>query len=213
MNRERMGGNGAGLNPDKEAGPDVEALVRLALDQGATKAAVIESSRISAEDELASLCRRPGCENHGLSASCPPHVGGPKEFRKLVPEMGRALVFKIEVPSQILLSSQKREIGRLVHQIASEIETTALARGAKKARAFVGGSCKRIFCDQKPDCRVVDSGGECRHADQARPSMSGFGINVKKMVETAGWRMWETGDPNEGGKDSMGTVVGLVLIA
>jgi len=56
-------------------------LARLACDQGACGAAIIPTAAIVVEDRLADLCRNPGCENYGLSASCPPHVSGPAGFR------------------------------------------------------------------------------------------------------------------------------------
>ena len=191
---------------------DYEKLIQLARNMGATEAGLVAVADISVEDRLAGFCLEPGCEKYGLSASCPPHVGGPLEFRELVKTMVRAVVFKIDLPSEILLSSDRREVMQLVHEIAARVEAAARALGAVRSRAFAGGSCKSIFCHDQPDCRVVAAGGPCRNPDLARPSMSGFGINVGKLMEKAGWRMWRAGDEGQANQESMGTVAGLILI-
>ena len=190
----------------------LEALVSLALTLGATHAAVIPAETIVVEDHLARLCRDPRCPNYGMSASCPPHVSGPSGFRHLLAGFRHAVVFKIEVPRGILLSSERREVFRLLHEVAADIEAAAKRRGHTGSRAFAGGACKGLFCPEEAGCRVVDEGGACRNPDRARPSMSGFGINVSKLMAAAGWPM-NLADP-EGGGDAAdtGTVSGLVLV-
>ena len=60
--------------------------------------------------------------------------------------------------------------------------------GHKNARAFVSGGCKKLFCAEHPTCTVLD-GEVCRYPHRARPSMSGYGVNVTKLMKTAGWTM------------------------
>ena len=167
----------------------LKELTELACRLGMSNATVISASEILIEEELAKLCREPQCENYGLSASCPPHVGGPSGFRKLLDDFEHAVVFRIEVPSEVLLSSDRREVFRALHEIAVRIEHAAVDMGYRNSRAYAGGSCKRIFCQDYTFCRVLKEGGECRNPDRARPSMSGFGINVSKLIEAAGWTM------------------------
>ena len=192
----------------------LQNLLTLACDLGATAAAVIATSDIIIDDDLASLCREPGCENYGLAASCPPHVGGPALFRKLLEDAAKAIVFKIDVPTAILLSSERREVFCLLHEIAAGVETAAKKMGYSGAAAFAGGSCKRLFCEDHPECRTIGSSRrECRYPDLARPSMSGFGINVAELMNTAGWTMTvatPSASPDDG---SSAPVCGLVLIA
>ena len=163
---------------------------------------------ISVAEDLAELCHDPRCENYGLSANCPPHVPGPAGFRKWLEDYQAAIVFKIEVPAESLLSDQRREIFRFLHEIAATVEKSALAKGYVKAKSFAGGSCKQLFCWNHRICNVLD-GRECRNPDYARPSMSGFGVDVSKLMALAGWKLeWHT----EENKTEMGTVCGLVLI-
>ncbi len=195
-------------------GERLSDLVELACRLGASKAGVIRATDIRVEDGLANLCKDPQCENYGQSPSCPPHVSGPAGFRKLLKDFEHALVFKIEVPSEVLFSNERREIFELLHHVAADIEQAAVRAGYPKSRAFAGGSCKRIFCRDYPGCRVLSEGGECRSPEHARPSMSGFGINVSRLMEVAGWAFNRAAseEGKESGDARMGSVCGLVLI-
>ena len=196
----------------QNVGKALEKLTQLACQLGASDARAISTTEISVEDDLANLCRAPGCENYGLSASCPPHVAGPAGFRKLLKTFEHAVVFKIEVPSEILFSDERRDIFQLLHEIAASIERSASEMGFHDSNAYVGGSCKQIFCRDYTDCRVIAKNGECRNPLFARPSMSGFGINVLKLKRAAGWISSKTPRENDLDTVSMETVCGLVLI-
>jgi len=187
-------------------------LIQLACRLGASNAKAISTADISVEDELAKLCREPQCENYGSSAGCPPNVSGPSGFRELLKSYKQAVVFKIDVPSEILFSNERAEIFGLLHEIAAAIEHSAVQMGYRNSKAYAGGSCKRIFCQDHPKCRVLHEGGECRNPEHARPSMSGFGINVSKLMQVAGWTMNRSTPETASDKSSMGTVCGLVLI-
>jgi predicted metal-binding protein len=190
---------------------DLADLPRIARTLGASHAAVIPAEAIPVEDHLAALCLEPRCPGYGLSASCPPHVSGPSGFRETVKDFRCALVFKIEVPREILLSSERREVFQLLHEVAAGIEAEAKERGHTRSRAFAGGSCKGLFCAEEAGCRVVEEGGACRNPDRARPSMSGFGIDVSRLMEAAGWPM-NRADQEAGDAADAGTVSGLVLL-
>lgn len=190
----------------------MDELTELARRLGASDAAVIDAGDISVENSLASLCREPQCENYGQSASCPPHVVGPAGFREIQKQYRHAMVFKIDVPTEILLSSQRREIFQLLHQIAADIELSAVKMGYPQARAFAGGSCKKLFCQDQPHCRVLGDDSVCRNPHRARPSMSGFGINVSKLMQAAGWHLNKITKETIPDEIPMGSVTGLVLL-
>ena len=202
------------MPPAKEdiADTGLEELVQSALRSGASAASVISVSEISVEDNLAELCKNSRCENFGLSPSCPPHVAGPDGFRALVKYFDKAVVVKIDVPLAVLLSDERREVMQLLHEIVANVERSAVKMGFINSKAFAGGSCKQIFCRDHIDCRVLKEGGACRNPQYARPSMSGFGINVTKLMKTAGFG----GDMNSmdanADDTAMSWVSGLVLI-
>lgn len=196
--------------PD-ESVDGIERLLRLARYMGATDAAVISTDCILIEDHLAGLCLKPRCPSYGMSASCPPYVSGPAGFQALVKEFHNALVFKIEVPSNVLLSCERRDIFRLLHEIAAAVEQSAVQAGYARSQAFAGGSCKELFCPDEAECRVT-AGGLCRNPERARPSMSGFGIDVSRLMEGAGWPMNRAASSDRADSPSTGTLSGLVLI-
>lgn len=186
-------------------------LERLACEWGVSRAATVATADIVVNDAFAALCRLPDCRVYGLSAGCPPHVGGPSEMRKLLKQYERAIALKIDVPTEILLGDERFSVYRVLHEIVAAVERAAEETGFSDARAFAGGSCKRIFCTDHPDCSVL-AGGPCRHPDQARPSMSGYGIDVSRLMNAAGWQMsWITRNTSAE-EVPMGALVGMVLI-
>ncbi|MGC9194957.1 MAG: DUF2284 domain-containing protein, partial [Syntrophobacteraceae bacterium] len=165
---------------------DFAQLLELARTMGAGDAALISTAGICVEDELARFCAEPQCENYGASANCPPHVSGPNGFRELLKAYEHAVVFKLEVPSSVLFSPVEGfEVFGLLQEIAAGTELAAKKMGYARSKGFAGNCCKRLFCSDQPDCRVLHEGGRCRNPQSARPSMSGFGINVSKLMESA----------------------------
>ncbi len=191
----------------------VQELLQGACFAGATKAAIVAAGDIVVDNELADRCRLPQCESYGLSRNCPPHVAGPAAFRKELATYEQALFFKIDVPSEVLYSSDNRELFQLLHEVAAGIELSAIALGMARARAYVGDSCKRVFCHDEGDCPALSVHGECRHPRSARPSMSGFGINVAELLRSVGWHK-DADVLGAGGKSKTTTtfVCGLVLL-
>ena len=190
----------------------LKALIKDAQKSGASEAKIISTRDIVVEDNLADMCRVPRCENYGLSKSCPPHVSGSFAFKKQLEKFNQAIFFKIDVPSEILYSSERREVFQLLHEVASGIEISAVKMGFASAQAYAGGSCKKIFCHGHAECLALSEGENCRNPRHARPSMSGIGINVAKLFKTAGWTMnWITRD-TDSAETKMANVCGLVLI-
>ena len=191
---------------------DLKQLIQLACRLGASGAKRISTDHISVEDHLANLCQEPRCENYGLSPSCPPHVSGPSGLRKFLKNFKYAIVLKIDVPLDILLSAERRDIMKLLHEIVAGVEQTAIQIGYHHSTSFAGGSCKKIFCHGHNDCRLLAEGGECRNIRYARPSMSGFGINVSKLMLAAGWELNRYDVKTDPDRVSTAPVCGLILV-
>ncbi|MCG6911007.1 MAG: DUF2284 domain-containing protein [Deltaproteobacteria bacterium] len=98
------------------------------------------------------------------------------------------------------------------HFFWHHIERSAVAMGFPRARSYAGGSCKELFCPDRAECRVLAATGKCRNPDHARPSMSGFGIDVAALFKTAGWEMSWIMDAEGALLSKMANVSGLVLI-
>ena len=190
----------------------IGGLVDKTLELGFSGAALIYADEIVVEDSLAGLCADPRCENYGLSPSCPPHVSGPKGFRRLVRDYSRALVVKLDLSTETLLSPRRNETARFLHENTATLEKAARELGCAKARAFACGSCKKIFCADQPGCAVLARDEDCRFKDSARPSMSGYGLNVSRLMASAGWELPRVVCGTDPGEVPTGNMVGLVLL-
>lgn len=81
-----------------------------------------------------------------------------------------------------------------------------------QGRAGTGGSCKALFCADEPACRRITDGGPCRHPDRARPSMSGYGIDVSRLMAQAGWKMNRIDHTPRSDSDPLSPITALVLV-
>ena len=190
-----------------------KSLLQHAATLGASDARMIASAGIRVEEELARICRDPGCPGYGQGANCPPHVMPPATFRELLRTYPQALVFKFDVPTEVLLGDDRFEVARIVHETAAGLERQALACGYAAARGFAASSCKRIFCPQEKDCRVLSGKGNCRHPEAARPSISGLGVNFFELSRTVGWPIQRITSESDPEAIPMGLMAGIVLLA
>jgi predicted metal-binding protein len=210
--RQRREGNEVDIGVEDETTPaHLEELVGTAISLGASDAKAITADDISIKDSLAHRCIEPRCDNYGLSPSCPPHVSGPSGFRELQETLRHAVVVRIVVPSSVLVSYERKEFGRFLHELVAAIEQEAAGMGYTDSRAFAGGSCKNIFCHEHLECRRL-SEGECRHPQHARPSMSGFGIDVFALMKTCGWPADVNAGTAGADAEAMSWLAGLVMI-
>lgn len=192
----------------------LEQLTRVAKRIGATASAIISSKEIQIKNKLAALCNGEyTCPNYGLAGSCPPNVEGPVEFRKWQAGSEYSITVKIELPTSVMFSDERKGVMQLLHQIVAAVEQKAIQIGFEKSRAFAGESCKELFCDDQKECRVVAENKPCRHMEFARPSMSGFGIDVTQLMKSSGWAAPKVKNTNLSNKDAMSWVAGLILLA
>jgi len=179
---------------------------------GATATAIIPPESVVVEERLAALCRQPKCPFWGQSMSCPPHTGGPSTMKKKLQSVRHVLVIRLEIQACSLLGEDRPQVLRLLHETVACIEQKAEELGFLRPLGFAGGSCKSSFCAAHPDCSALKKNGNCRYPDQARPSLSGYGVNVGKLMEAAGWSgtlfSGKTDDP-----DALSWVAGLVLLS
>jgi len=189
-------------------------LIQEAKKLGATSSAIISSKDIQVEDNLAALCNGEyTCPNYGLAASCPPYVEGPIGFRKWQAQSKYAITVKIELPTSVMFSDERKGVMQLLHQIVAAVEQKAIETGFGKAKAFAGGSCKELFCEDQERCCVVVENKPCRHIAFARPSMSGFGIDVTQLMLSSGWAAPKAEKSNSSDKDATSWVTGLIMLA
>ena len=196
------------------SGQELDDLAKYALTLGATAAAVIDSKKIEVRDDLAGLCNGDyPCPKYGLAASCPPHVPGPGAFRKWQAQSRFSIAVKIELPASVMFSKERKRVMKIMHRIVAATEIKSRELGFNRSRAFSSGSCKDLFCIGEDGCRVVDKNQPCRRPDEARPSMSVFGIDVVRLMAVSGWDASKTDPRDASDSNAVSWTAGLVLLA
>ncbi|MCF8068958.1 MAG: DUF2284 domain-containing protein [Desulfobacterales bacterium] len=181
---------------------------------GATSSAIILSKEIQVKDNLAALCNGEyTCPYYGLAASCPPYVEGPVEFRKWQSQSKYSIVVKIELLTSVMFSDERKGVTQLLHHIVAGVEQKAFETGFENSKGFAGGSCKSLFCDDQENCCALAENKPCRHIEIARPSMSGFGIDVIQLMTSSGWPAPKAEKSNLSDKDATSWMAGLIMLA
>jgi predicted metal-binding protein len=124
----------------------------------------------------------------------------------------KALLFKLDVASKVLMSDESNKAFRKIYEIASELETTAQKAGFVRAKGLAAGSCLPVFC-KKNKCRVIEEDKECRFPSLARPSMEAVGINVFKLIQEVGWEIQPITKDTDPDSIPSGILAGLVLVS
>ena len=79
------------------------------------------------------------------------------------------------------------------------------------AVGFAAGTCRHTLCSKNETCQAME-GKQCRFALQSRPSMEAVGIDVYRMVASAGWDIYPIGSSAKPEEAPKGTLAGLVVV-
>lgn len=187
-------------------------LIDHALSLGASSARMLPVEVIRIRARFADMCKTPRCPGYGQTVNCPPHSMGPRAFAKFLKKFGHAIVFRFDVPTEILLSAERHDVARAVHETAAAIEQVAVDLGDRRSAGLAAGSCKQIFCREYNDCCVLTEGKNCRFPDLARPSMSGLGVDFAHLFKTLGWQIDKITKDTDPEVVRTGLMAGMVLI-
>ena len=177
---------------------DLERYRQMALDLGASAAAIILASDVVIDERVRLKCTVPRCLRAGETPNCPPHAPDLDLVRQAVKRYSWAVLIKCDVgpiedyaPGKGKTKEEKRRVLSF-HQKSGEV-VTALERQAYKdgyhlAMGFGGGSCKDYLC-KGMICQYLDS-GRCRFPHRARPAMEAVGIDVLDLINKAGWEAY-----------------------
>jgi predicted metal-binding protein len=171
---------------------------QIALDLGASGAAVIPASDVSVDERVRLKCLVPRCLRAGETPNCPPNAPSLDLVRKALSLYHWAILVKTDVkpisdyaPKKTGTKEEQRKT-LLFHQKTSEIvnklECQAYKDGYHLAMGLGGGSCKDYLC-QGLVCQFLDS-GRCRFPQRARPAMEAMGIDVTSLINKAGWDVY-----------------------
>jgi predicted metal-binding protein len=195
---------------------DLERYRRKALELGASRAKIVPASEIPVDERVTLKCQIPRCFGYGVGAHCPPHTLRPAELRALLEGYAWAVLFTLDVPSEVIVRDkatikERVAVYQLVYKIVTEVESMAFYDGHYLAFGFGAGSCRHTFCGQEETCRAMQ-GERCRVALRARPSMEAVGIDVYKMVASAGWDIYPIGSAAKPVDVPKGTLAGIVIV-
>lgn len=177
---------------------DLERYSALALEWGASGAAVIPAAQVVIDERVRLKCVVPRCLRAGETPNCPPYAPDLDLVRRALGRFSWAVLLKCDVepleayaPSVGATKAEKRRVLSF-HQQSGEIvyrlERQAYKDGYHLAMGFGGGSCKDHLCKGLL-CQFLDS-GRCRFPHRARPAMEAVGIDVIGLINEVGWQSY-----------------------
>lgn len=195
--------------------PVIDNLRLKALELGADKAAIIDTSAISVSEAVAFKCRVPRCPNYASCANCPPHAPTPEEFRRVLANFSKAILFNKRFAPEVMLSpdqeAARTEAFRSIFQLAAKLESAAFYAGHYLSFGLAAGSCRNVLCHEQKGCAVLE-GKACLFPALARPSMEAVGIDVFQLAALAGWDMQPLGREAKADKVDQSSLTGIVVV-
>ena len=149
--------------------------VAQALKRGALEAKLIPVRNVVTAEWVRLKCQF-GCDGFGNGLCCPPRTPTPEQMKRVLAGYRRALIY-----SYVCTPSDYRTKRRRMRRLVAELERAAFLDGHYKAFGLADGPCR--FCRE---CGVT---GDCRHPEQARPSMESCGIDVYATARNSGIRL------------------------
>ena len=199
----------------KKLAEDLKCYVKLAIDSGASDAAVVSTDQIVVDERVLLKCRFPLCSEYGACINCPPHTGTIEQLRNRIRLYNNAVVVRIGVPSENIVGAAARgdtgveDLKKLI-SIISRVESAAFYDGYYFAAAFSSASCHFVWC-RGMECQAL-AGKGCRHRVRAYASMEAVGIDVFRLAATVGWDIYPIGMSATADRFPMASRIGMVLI-
>jgi len=197
---------------------NLERYRALALELGASDAAIIPASDIVVDERVRLKCLVPRCRRAGETPNCPPSAPDLDLVRRAFDRFSWAILLKCDVgpiqdyaPGSGTTREEKRRVLSFHRQgadIVYALERQAYKDGYHLALGLSGGSCKDYLC-QGMLCQFLDS-GRCRFPQRARPAMEAMGIDVISLINKVGWQAYALLD--DLGRIPCAITVGLVFI-
>jgi len=205
----------AGVDAEQVAG-DLEKYREKALELGATRARVVRVGEIPVDERVTMKCQIPLCFGYGVGANCPPNTMKPAELRTLLAKYEWAVFFVKEIPPEVVVRDKATIKERVaayqdVYKIVNSVESAAFYDGHYLAFGFGAGSCRHTFCGLQEDCAVL-KGTKCRFSLRSRPSMEAVGIDVYKMIISAGWNVYPIGSDAKPDEIPCGVLAGIIIV-
>ena len=150
-----------------------EELIRLALENGATKAQIIPQSQIVMSPVFREICESNGCGNYGKCWMCPPDVG------EIEPMMGAVRKYPYGLWYQTI--AEIEDSFDIEGMTESGFAHAAVSQKIQKAvLPVLGDGILHLTCGGCRLCRVCAKRDNqpCRHPEAALTSLECCGIDV-----------------------------------
>lgn len=153
--------------------PDPNAYIERCRELGAVEGRMIDPATVVTAPWVRLKCQY-GCQCYNKNRCCPPYTPTDEQTRKILDSYSCALLIRFKGHER-------------VNEVVVSLEKEMLRDGYYKAFAFGAGPC--LLCERCDTER-------CTFVSDARPSLSGCGVDVFATVRANGFAMKvETEDP------------------
>lgn len=161
--------------------PTTSSLTSIALQLGATRAAIVDVSDIQFSESFRDLCEMNSCGKFKTSWMCPPAVGEYGDLKKQVLQFDQGLVIQTVYQLEDSFDFEGMMNAAAIHEkvfreILNHIRTENLL---DSMLALNAGVCK--YCE---NCTYPDK--DCLYPDEALASIEAYGIDVTALVTACG---------------------------
>ncbi len=162
---------------------NLDKLVKLALEQGADKAAAIPVSEIQTDAGFRALCEQNTCGKYGRCWTCPPDAGDIETLMKTIRTFDYAVVYQTIGMLEDSFDIEGMEAAAKKHSLLTQrmVESVNVDSFVRVLHLGAGG------CHICPVCARVDN-HPCRFPDKAISSLEAYGINVSKLAAASGMK-------------------------
>lgn len=174
-------------------------LVKDALEAGATRAAIADTSELVFHEEYRKACEKNSCGRYATNWMGPPAIGSIDELAEKARNYKQGLLFQTVCPIEDSTDWDGMMAGSLVHEQVLR-NLLARLRGKYKFKSLLPLNAR--CCSLCERCAYLD-GQPCRHPDIAVSPVEAYGIDVMALAKSAGL-------PYYNGKNTV-SFMGLIL--
>ena len=157
-----------------------DKLVKIAIDAGASGAAVVSSEKVTFRREFRADCERNSCGRYGKSWTCPPDVGDIDEMISRAKKYSHMLIFQSIRQLRDSYDFEGMKASSKAHSTLTHGLVEKLKDVISQPLALGAGACR--IC---PRC-AKEENIPCRQPDRALASLEAYGIDVSKLAAASG---------------------------
>ncbi len=160
-----------------------EALASACLENGASKAQVIEADQIKTDKIFRDICASNACGMYGKCYMCPPDVGEIDVLMAEIKNYDFALVYQTITELEDSFDFEGMvEAKKKTYPLAQKLRTVFRDMGISKVLHLGAGGCGVCeICAKR-------TSEPCRFPELAMPSLESYGVNVSELAKVAGMK-------------------------